>query len=215
MFAPLMAPTRSMRVAAGAACAAVVLGASGCGGGSARPDGDEPAGSYRVDVVGASFPARQAIADRATMRVRVRNADSRTVPNVAVTVRTHAKQPGGTPSAFGQAVDDPRLADPERPVWIVDRAPAAGGTADAGTWALGALPPGRTRTFEWRLTAVQPGRYTVGYEVSAGLGGRARLAAGSKGAGTFRVRIGDEPPESRVGDDGRVIRETPTPDAAR
>lgn len=214
MFAPLMARMRSRRLAANAACAAACLGASGCGGGGERQDADEPAGSYQVEVVDASFPARQSIAGRSTMRVRVRNADAKTVPDVAVTVKTHAKQPGGAPSAFGQAVDDPRLADHERPVWIVDRAPSAGDTAYASTWALGALRPGQTRTFEWRLTPVAPGRYTVGYEVSPGLDGKARLAAGSKGSGSFRVRIGDAPPESRVGDDGRVIRATPGADDA-
>jgi hypothetical protein len=91
-------------------------------------------------------------------------------------------------------------------VWIVDRAPSGGSTAYASTWALGPLPAGRTRTFEWVVTPVAPGRFTVGYEVAAGLDGRARLASGSKGSGSFRVRIGDAPADSRVGDDGSVIR---------
>lgn len=204
-----------MRLAAGAACVAGALAAVGCGDdGSERQDADEPSGAYRLEVVRATFPARQSIAARESLRITVRNAGRRTAPAVAVTVGTEAKQPGGAPTAFGQAVEDPRLADATRPVWILDEGPSGGGTAGGSTWALGALAPGRTRTFEWALTPVQPGRYTVAYEIAPGLGGRARLAAGSKGSGSFRVRIGDAPPDSRVGEDGSVVRIQPA-DAAR
>ncbi len=196
-----------MRVQLGAACAVAALVASGCGGGSKRQDADEPRGSFRVDVVEASFPSSQQVADRTTMRVRVKNADTKTVPNVALTVKTRPKMPGGTASSFGQSVDDARLADNERPVWIVDKGPDGGATAYTNTWALGAMRPGQTKEFSFRLTAVEPGAYTIDYEVAPGLDGKARLASGSKGSGSFRVRISDEPVDARVGEGGEVIRE--------
>src|SRR5436190_707132 len=107
------------------AVALVALGllAAGCGG--KAEDASEAAGTYRVEVAGASFPARQRIAQPVTLRIRVHNADRRTLPNVAVTVATGPAVPGEAPIAFGQDAADTRLADPRRPVWIVDRGPRA------------------------------------------------------------------------------------------
>jgi hypothetical protein len=187
-----------------AACAAVL----GCGGGDERQDADEPAGEYRVDVKRASFPSEQRLASRATMTIEVFNPADVRVPNVAVTIETEPQPGGEAPLAFGQRVADTTLADPGRPVWIVDRAPRGGDTAYTNTWALGELGPGETKRFVWRVTAVQPGSYAVGYRVAAGLDGKARLADGSsRTKGTFRVTIDDSPVDARVGDDGQVIRE--------
>ena len=47
-------------------------------------------------------------------------------------------------------------------------------TAYSNTWALGALAPGKTATFVWRVTAVKPGVHTVAWEVAAGLNGKAK-----------------------------------------
>ena len=208
MFAPLREGMRPIRAGVAAACAAVALVPAGCGGGE-RQDADEPKGTFKLEVVDATFPRSQSIADRTTLRVRVKNADSKTVPNVAVTVKTRGARPGGAPSAFGQSVDDARLADDERPVWIVDRAPEGGDTAYTNTWALGRLRPGQTRTFEWRVTAVEPGAYTIDYEVAAGLDGRARLASGGRTSGSLKVKIDDAPAEARIGENGAVIRDRP------
>jgi hypothetical protein len=211
IFARLMStPTGSGRLRAStlAACAALAVGLAACGGGE-RQDEDEPRGDFRLDVVSADFPTDQAIAERSTLRIAVRNADSKDVPNVAVTIKTQPAKPGGAPVAFAQASEDPGLADPNRPVWILDRGPVGGDTAYTNTWALGRLKPGETKRFEWRVTAVQAGRYTVDYEVAPGLDGKARLANGSNGGkGSFRVSIDDTPPDARVDDDGNVIRGT-------
>lgn len=193
-----MSPRRSSTLAV-----AVLI--AGCGA-NERQDADERSGSYRMEVVEASFPSQQRIAQRATMSVRVRNADSEAIPNVAMTVKTGARKPGGAPSAFGQSVDDPRLADDERPVWIVDEGPTGGDSAYTNTWALGRLAPGQTKTFRWRVTPVEPGRYTVAYEAAPGLDGRARLADGSRASGSFRVSVDDAPADASVGDDGQVVR---------
>jgi len=176
-------------------------------GGSERQDADEPRGSYRMEIVSASFPTQQRIAARSTMSVTVRNADAKTVPNVALTVKTGARRPGAAPAAFGQSTGDARLADDGRPVWIVDSGPTGGETAYTNTWALGRLAPNQTKTFKWRVTAVEAGRYTISYEAAPGLDGRARLASGSKASGTFRVEVDDSPVDASVNAEGEVVRE--------
>lgn len=177
--------------------------AAGCGGG-ARQDADEPSGELRVQVVSASFPRSQHVAETVRLRVRVRNADSRALPHVAVTVRTRATG-GNAPAAFGQRTSGAGLADSERPVWVLDEGPAAGATADATTWSAGTLGPGETRELTWTLVATRAGRYTVGYRVAPGLTGRARAAAGET-SGSFDVTISDAPVAARVAGDGSVVR---------
>ena len=140
------------------------------------------------------------------MRIAVRNIDDRNLPNLAVTIDTEAPGGGEAASAFGQTSTDTRLADPDQPVWIVDRGPEGGDTAATNTWAVGPVFPGQTRELEWRLTAVRPGNYTVNYEVSPGLDGRAVPANGQRTTGSFEVRISDEPVPARVNDKGEVVR---------
>jgi hypothetical protein len=189
---------------AAAVLATAVLSA-GCGG-SPRQDADEPKGTYRLEVADAKFPASQAIAESSTMSIRVRNADSKAAPNVAVTVETDPGKPGRGTAAFGQRVDDPRLSDPERPVWVVDDGPKGGDSAATNTWALGPIKAGETKEFRWKVTAVEPGSYTIKYRISPGLDGRARLARGGRTDGSFQVQIQDKPVPARVDDDGNVVR---------
>jgi hypothetical protein len=181
---------------------------AGCGGGGERQDADEPAGDFRLEVVSADFPAEQAIAERSSLKIAVRNTDSKPVPNLAVTIQTQPEQAGGAPGAFAQNRDDSSLADPSRPVWILDRGPVGGDTAYTNTWAFGELGPGQTKTIEWRVTAVKAGDFTVGYSVAPGLDGKAKLAGGTEAKGTFLVSVDDEPPQARIADDGEtVVRE--------
>ena len=187
-----------------AAAAAVVLAAAGCGG--ARQDEGERKADYRLEVAAASFPAQQSIAQRSTLSIRVRNADSKTAPNVAVTVETAPAKPGGAAVSFGQRGDDNRQSDSARPIWIVDTGPTGGDAAATNTWALGRLKPGQAKTFTWRVTAVVPGTYTIHYRISPGLNGRARLTGGGHTTGSFKVSIADEPVPARVDDNGNVVR---------
>jgi hypothetical protein len=196
-----------MRGAAAVVLVCLGLAAAGCG--EERQDADEPSGEYTLEVVAASFPERQTLAQPATMRIAVRNTDDRELPNLAVTVETEPKSGEQAAVAFAQAADDPRLADANRPVWIVDSGPAGGTTAHTNTWAFGPMFPGQTREVEWRLTAVRPGDYTVNYRVSPGLDGRAVPAAGQRTTGSFRVTVTDEPVPARVNDRGEVVRERP------
>jgi hypothetical protein len=188
------------------ACAALlaVAVAGGCGG--ERQDADEPSGEFTLQVLDASFPARQSIAQQSRMRIEVRNTDDRELPNLAVTVKTEPARGDEAAIAFAQAADDPRLADSGRPVWIVDSGPEGGTSAYTNTWAVGPLLPGQTKTVEWRVTAVQPGDYTVNYRVSPGLDGKAVPANGQRTTGSFDVTISDEPVPARVNDEGEVVR---------
>ncbi len=174
------------RAAALAALAAVA--ASGCGSGE-RQDADEPAGSFRVDVLDASFPERQRLAQQVEMTIRVRNAGERAIPNLAITV-----------DRFSRRSQETGLADASRPVWIVDREPEGGTTAYVNTWSQDAVPPGRTRTFTWRVTATAPGRHELTYRIAAGLDGRARAvdARGRPPQGSFTVRVSPRPVRERV-----------------
>ena len=123
-----------------------------------------------------------------------------------MTVETKGARPGDGPVAFAQSVTDPRLADPNRPVWVLDEEPKGGTSAYTNTWTLGPLKSGETKTFEWKLTAVEPGDYELSYRVAPGLDGNARLADGSNARGTFDVSISDKPVPARVTDDGEVVR---------
>jgi hypothetical protein len=183
---------------------AAVLLAAGCGG-SARQDADEPSGAFKVEIVSSSFPRAQHIAQSVQLKVRVRNADDQTLRNVAVTVETKAAESGLAALSFGQHVNDPALADSGRPVWVLDEGPKGGDVANVNTWSAGRLGPGESKDLVWKLVAAKAGRYTVEYVVSPSLTGGAKAADG-RVAGSFDVRIDDEPVPARVGGDGEVIR---------
>jgi hypothetical protein len=179
---------------------------AGCGGGD-RQDANEQSGTFKVSVDKASFPARQRLAKQEELRVVVRNADSKTIPNVAVTITSDdPKNPTG---GFTTRAQQAGLADDRRPIWIVDAGPYGGGTAYVGTWTLGPLPAGRSKEFVWKVTAVQPGTHTVRYRVAAGLDGKATAQTGSgdEAAGTFRVDISRKPSAATVNPEtGAVVR---------
>jgi hypothetical protein len=184
-------------------CVLALFLAVGCGGGAGQ-GADEPSGDFKVEVVSASFPRVQHIAQTVLLRMRVRNADSRALP-VAVTVETGAPS-GVASSSFGQGSIDAQLADSTRPVWVLDRGPRGGDTAANNTWSAGSLRPGESRLMTWRLVAAKAGAYTVTYRVSPGLTGKARAASPARAAGRFRVVIADQPVPARVGAGGSVIR---------
>jgi hypothetical protein len=181
----------------------VAVLAAGCGG-AARQDADEPEGDFKVEIVSASFPKSQHIAEPVQLKVRVRNAADRTLPNVAVTVQTKA-QDGLAATAFGQRSSDTALADSGRPVWILDEGPAGGDVVTVDSWSAGTLGPGETKELVWKLVATKAGSYTIDYSVSPGLSGRGK-ATGSDTGGSFAVTIDDEPVPARVDGDGKVVR---------
>jgi len=175
------------------ACGLVV---AGCGGGGQRQDANEQSGNYKVQVLAAKFPSKQALAKRSVMTITVKNVDSKTIPNIAVTVKS-----------FDMTKNDPTLADPRRPRFILNTGPRGGDTAYVGTSALGPLKPGQTKTFNWDVTAVVAGNYSLKYHVAAGLTGKARaiLASGGQPAGEFKGTVSGKAPQAKVADDGHTI----------
>jgi hypothetical protein len=187
-----------------ALCAAA-LAVAGTACGDERQDAGAPSGEFGLDVTAASFPATQQVAEPATLRLRVRNTGDRAVPDLTVTVET-APGDGGAPVAFAQSVDDPALASPARPVWIVDEGPVGGDSAYTNTWAVGPLAAGKARTVKWRLTAVRAGRYTVAWRLAPALEGNVSVR-GERTRGRFDVTIADAPVPARVNGKGEVVRE--------
>jgi hypothetical protein len=203
---------------------------AGCGS-AARQDAAEPSGSFNVQITQASFPAKQELASHVSLTLAVRNAGSRAIPDVAVTicnVTCHYPAPAGegtSAAAFASNQSDTTLANPSRPVWIVDSPPGPGpctapaqgcqsggagqyATAYSNTWALGhPLAPGATVVFKWGVTALHAGHFVLAWQVAAGLNGKAKatLASGGQPAGTFAVTVANKPQQSYVTDSGQVV----------
>jgi hypothetical protein len=156
--------------------------------------------------------------------MEIENAGDEAVPELAFTINTGDE---GSSGAFSVRSDQAGLADPNRPVWILengypklsspelaskdlDEAPSGGAAAaQTNTFSFGALPEGESREIVWRLTPVQSGTYTVRYEIAAGLTGKAKAVTddGSPVEGEFVVTITDKPPRARVDDSGNVVIE--------
>lgn len=203
-------PGTSRAILTVAGTAALAL--AGCGGAKGQ-DAKEPSGTFTVDVVKASFPTSQRIAGQSRLELTVRNPGSKAIPDVAVTIRGAA---GAAPAAaFGEADPQVGLADPSRPVWILDRGPRGGDTAYVNTWALGRLRPNEEKTFTWYVTPAVPGSHTIRYEVAAGLNGKAKaqLPGGGRPVGTFTVAISDKPAQAKVSPNGSV-ESSPAPSKA-
>jgi hypothetical protein len=125
------------------------------------------------------------------------------VPNLAVTVGRNGK------ATFSYESQQPGLADPERPIWIIDDPPRGGTTAYVDTWALGHLRPHETKTFRWGVTAVRAGTYKVDYQVAAGLNGNAKVRRAGT-TGTFQVNVTHQPSQACVTDSGDVVNQPET-----
>jgi hypothetical protein len=213
---------RRGRLSWGAVIVATATGVSACGGG-ARQDATEPNANFPVQVAHASFPTQQRLAEHTDLVLTIRNTGTKTIPDIAVTITNPAY--GTAAQAFGTllakpAPGQPILAGRSRPVWVVDRPPGPcqyscqqggpGGavTANSNTWALGRLGPGQTARFEWGVTAVQSGSYTVHYVVAAGLGGKAkavRAQGGGRVEGDFHVKISQKPRQAYVANNGQIV----------
>lgn len=181
------------------AALASLLALSGCGNDeSERQGAGDRAGTYEVEVVTASFPRRQQLAQTQTLRLTVRNSGAETIPGLAVSLEgiTMLNEQAG-------------LADPRSAVWIVDEAPRAGVTAYVSTWSLGELPPNEEQEYVWRMTPVVPGRHTLSWRVAGNLTGSAKtqLAGGEVPEGTFNVRVRSAPRPTRVNPEtGAIVR---------
>src|SRR2546428_13914209 len=111
------------------ACAA--LAASGCG--AARQDANEARGSFTLEVVKASFPAKQSIARPTELELQVRNVGARAAPSVAVSM-----------DSFYYTENYPQLASNQRPVWVIEQGPGPPVSTPVQSQAVS--PPGGAQT---------------------------------------------------------------------
>jgi hypothetical protein len=212
-----------VRFACALLTATAALGIAACGSDAEPQDADEPEGDFPTEIVKSKFPNRQRLAETTDLELEVENTGEETIPNLAVTIDTVGEGTdvgsGSTGAgSFSIRIDNPTLANPNRPVWILenkypriqgDPAPTGsspGTVAQTNTFAFGELEPGDRRGMVWRVTPVKAGTYTINYEISAGLYGKAKAVTsdGSQPAGKFVVTITDKPPKARVNDSGDV-----------
>jgi hypothetical protein len=191
------------------ACAALLV--SGCGGGT-RQDAREPEHVYKIRVTDLTFPPKQAISRPTFMRIKVVNADTKTIPNIGVTI-----------DSFYYTSTYPELAANRRPIWVVEQGPGpnpsrpaqsqaisppgGGQTAYVNTWALGPLAPGKTATFLWKVVPVKAGTHRLHLLVVPSLGGKAKATLPNGGllAATMQAHIAAAPAARHVNPNtGRV-----------
>jgi hypothetical protein len=194
----------------GAFAIAGLIPIAGCGGGE-RQDANEPDAKFPVEVVRATFPKKQALAEKTSLVISLRNSGNATIPDIAVTVE-----------GFDYRSSQPDLAASERPQFAVNGVPREIGgfpeakdstppgceTAYVSTWACGPLRPGKERTFRWSVTPVKAGSYKVSWRVAAGLNGKAKAVASGGGPapnGTFSGTVSAAIPKARVADDGKTV----------
>jgi hypothetical protein len=143
------------------------------------------------------FPSDQRLATPSQLAITVRNQDTKMVPNIAVTVRS-----------FDRRIQDPNLADPRRPIFVVNQPPVGSQTAYVDTYALGPLKPGETKTFTWQVTAVAQGPYQLSYQVLASLDGNAKAVGpdGRPPSGAFSGNVSDVPASAVIAPDNSSIQ---------
>lgn len=191
-------------------------------GGSGSAD-KEAAGEFDVGVTAASFPSLQRLGQTSLLKLSLKNEGEKAVPNLVVYFSVAGKQGATASLPFGVHERQAELANPTRPVWVLaegfpkraqagaeagdsaEKNPAT--TADPKTFAFGPLAAGQTRSLVWKLSAVRQGRYTLRYQVGAGLGTqtKAKTEGGVAPGGTFVAEVTAQTPDTEVTDDGEIV----------
>ena len=207
------------RIAIALTLLAAPVGVAACGGGE-RQDANEPSADFPVDVTDASFANRQSLAASENLEIAVKNVGQDQVPELAITIFVDQ----GADGSFSIRSDQPGLANPNRPVWILEEgypkvrepgetdqkldsaAPGGADVAQTNTYAFGPLAPGKRIDAVWKVTPVKGGTYTVNYEIAAGLNGEAKAVTADGGPvkGSFVVTVSTKPPEAKV-KQGKVV----------
>jgi hypothetical protein len=198
---------------AAVAVAAVLLAA--CGESSSDK---EAGGEYEVGVTAATFPSLQRLGQTSLLKLSFENEGEKEVPNLVVYF-TIAGEQGATASLpFAVHERQVGLANPTRPVWVLaEHFPKLAGasasdkggatTSDPKTFRFGPLEPGQKLSAVWKLSAVRQGKYTLRYQVGAGLGSqtKAKTANGVAPGGTFMAEITAQTPDTEVTDSGEIV----------
>ncbi len=195
--------------------ATLALAIAACGGESSS-DSNEPEGTYRVRVADASFPAEQQLGQTYLLKLGVRNTGDKTIPALTVNISIKGEEGEGSTLPFGIHDQQPELAQPDRPVWVLaehypkfEGSSAAGGagTSNPKTFDFGSLKKGATASLVWKVSAVKTGHYTLLYAIDAGLSGAAKAETGGdlKPGGSFAVEISSAERNTEVNDRGEVV----------
>jgi hypothetical protein len=205
-----------LRIAAtGLLAVAVAALLAACG----EPSADnETAGEFEVGVTAASFPSLQRLGQTSLLKLSVKNDGDKTVPNLVIYFSIAGKQGATGSLPFGVHERQAELANPTRPVWVLaEHFPKLAGTSagdhggsttsDPKTFAFGPLKVGETRSAVWKLSAVREGKYTLHYQVGAGLGTqtKAKTKGGVAPGGTFVAEISAQTPDTEVTDSGEIV----------
>jgi hypothetical protein len=180
--------------------------------GASKQDENEPEGEFPIEVTTAEFPNRQRLAETQDLELGIKNVGEEAIPNLAINIYTDQ----GADGSFSTRVEQTDVANPNRPVWILEngfprvkgeKVPAGAESAQTNTFAFGSLAPDEEKSFVWRLTPVRPGAYELNYRIAAGLFGKAKAITedGSIPSGSFVITISSKPPETRVNDKGEVV----------
>jgi hypothetical protein len=210
--------TRLQASATGFAALAVAVMLSACGGGdsSSAPAYQEASGKFAVKVTEASFPTLQRLGQTSLLRLGLRNTGDRTIPGLSVSFTIKGQRGEDSSLPFGVSDPQPELAQPDRPVWVLSATyprlhgssdPGGASTSSAKTFAFGALKPGETTEAVWKLSAVRAGKYTLLYDVNAGLEGEAKAvtSGGVAPGGSFSTEVTDRLPETEVTNSGEIV----------
>lgn len=202
----------------GSAVLAMAVLLAACGGSSS--DSNQKPGTYEVKVTSASFPPKQFVGQTSLLEIDARNTGEKTVPDLAVTIDIEGKY--GEAARIPFAVHDPQpgLANGDRPVWVLaatyprlegSNSPGGAETSAPKTYSFGEVKPGKSVKAIWKLSAVRPGKYTVAYEINAGLDSEIKTVTtgGSPPGGTFVADITTNLPETEVNGAGEIVEIEP------
>ena len=200
---------------------AVALGCltlSGCLGSEDRNQfPDARPGKYPVDVTEVDFEEDQRVGKTYELTIDAKNTGEETIPGLAVTIDLPGRD---STLAFAYRNRQPGVAQGQRPIWVIEEGyPKLAGTVGRGgtntsnrrTFNFGEVEPGETAEMVWRLVAVQPGDYELGWEMAAGLapGEKAVNRNGETPEGLLEVEVENRPLLTRVDVNGRVVPLTP------
>jgi len=206
---------RLQAIATGFAALAVAALLAACGE-SSSSDANEPTGTFHVKVTEAKFPTTQKLGQTSLLQLGVRNTGKRTVPGLTVTFTIAGKRGVESSLPFGVSEPQPELAQPERPVWVLAQTyprlhgssePGGTSTSNRKTFDFGPVKPGETVKAIWKLSAVKAGKYTLLYNIDAGLSGgsKAKTGNGVTPGGSFVTEISSQLPETEVTDSGEIV----------
>jgi hypothetical protein len=206
---------RLQAIATGLAALAVAALLAACGE-SSSSDANEATGTFHVKVTEAKFPTKQKLGQTSLLQIGVRNTGKRTVPGLTVTFTIAGKRGVDSSLPFGVSEPQPELAQPDRPVWVLAQTyprlhgssePGGTSTSNRKTFDFGPVKPGETVKAIWKLSAVKAGKYTLLYNVNAGLSGesKAKTGNGVSPGGSFATEITQALPETEVTDNGEIV----------